>query len=175
MQFPITTAIIVAFLPYIVLGAPAVTPRQTDNAALAAAADNWSVDIVTVSHFLDAAAGGALTGQPLQDAATLAFNAEVNELTRPRRAIQEHECRHPGGRLLLVGQMKFQFVLDGLSMLTTPEAGALQSHNVAAMVVMINNNRCANVLPAIDTYFRVTATFLGNPDPVFATRPIACT
>jgi hypothetical protein len=41
-------------------------------------------------------------------------------------------------------------------------------------VPFINSNRCANVLPAIDTYFAVAAAFLGDPVAVTAVRPLVC-
>ena len=41
-------------------------------------------------------------------------------------------------------------------------------------VQLINDNRCTNLLPAIDLYFAAASQALGSAATLQATRPLAC-
>ncbi|KAK4940163.1 hypothetical protein LTR10_019698 [Elasticomyces elasticus] len=148
------------------LAAPLV-PRQESNAALQSAALAWQADTGVVSAFLSEAA--SLSGSALTAAAQNALNAENDELLH--KAVLDAEflnVAHPNllvvaANAVLVNAGTFQFVVNGLTLLADSGASFTKAQ-IEAEVLKINLDRCNLVLPSIDTYFAVTASYLKEAD-----------
>lgn len=174
----ISTAAIVAIIP--ALGAAANIKRQQGITAddLANAVNAWQADTATVSSFLNNAASYT-DDATFVAAAQVALNAENDELNH-KQVIDDVflgvNLDIVNANTVLVGERKFAMVVAGLQDMVNNGLEAIGD------VDIINANRCANVLPAIDTYFSVVEQSLtispqglDIPVPVGgAIRPVAC-
>jgi hypothetical protein len=171
------STLLLTLLPVLALAAPSTTPlkRQNspptlddiNNAQLA-----WLQDTGAVSSFLDYAVS-LFPGSPsdLLYQAWIALAAEKDELTH--KAVLDSvfvfgDNADPNvlaAYQVLVNDGTFQSVVDLLQDMAN--TGNL------ADVQLINSNRCANVLPAIDTYFAAAAHVTGGV-AYPAIRPLAC-
>jgi hypothetical protein len=140
---------------------PKMTPSdiQIKNAVL-----SWMADTGKVSNFLNTATG--LTGDDFTTQATIAFNAEVDELNHKMilDAAFGDTASVKAANDTLVTKGAFQTVVDDLN--TMVKAGPDTAQQV---VDKINANRCVNVLPNIDAYFAAA----GSPT-VKSVRPTGC-
>ncbi|KAF1847546.1 uncharacterized protein K460DRAFT_246249, partial [Cucurbitaria berberidis CBS 394.84] len=136
------------------------TPSAND---LATAVSNWMADTSMVSNFLN-------TGPNIQNnvqfkqAATVAFNAEVDELNH-KAIIDAANSADPNviaANSTLATGGAFQDVVDKLQEMSVKGQAA------AGNIDLINQNRCVNVLPNIDAYMAST----GSSSQ--AVRPTVC-
>jgi hypothetical protein len=141
-------------------GATGQTPTAGD---LATAVANWMADTSMVSQFLN-------NGPTIQDdaafkqAALVAFNAEVDELTH-KAIIDAANGQLPNvqaANSTLATGGAFQDVVDKLQLMSQ------QGKVAASNIDLINQNRCTNVLPNIDAYMASTGSNLQ------AVRPNLC-
>ncbi|KAI0159770.1 hypothetical protein GGR57DRAFT_437362 [Xylariaceae sp. FL1272] len=140
---------------------------------IATAVNKWRADTGIVSQFLSTAT--SLSGSKLVDAAKIALAAELDELTH-KAVIDKYlgqDGAIQGADNTLVGKKTFQFVVDALQ--DFADNGATKSvEEVDELVKSTNEDRCLQVLPAIDTYFRVSANFLNTGLAAVAARPNNC-
>lgn len=146
-----------------------VTSAQA-KAALQAAADNWSFDTGMVSNNQNTGKGLANNAAAFQAQANIAYNAEVDELTH--KAILDQIIGNDpdvsiANQTLTNGC--FQSVVDNLQIMAA--SGPAQQ----SLIDDINNVRCTQILPSIDTYLAVAARVIGNGATLrTAIRPDAC-
>jgi hypothetical protein len=173
----ISAAAVMALLPALGAAGP-ITKRQATGPTadqLALAVDRWQADTVAVSSFLDLAP--TFTDElAFINAAQSALNSENNELVH--KAIIDMTFFNVIGAAnnTLVTRGTFDIVVAGLQTLVNNGLAALNT------IPSINQNRCGNVLPAIDMYFfaveNALTTFPGGltiPVPFGgAVRPSAC-
>lgn len=137
-------------------GAPAAGSLDASTVqAIQAACDNWSFDTAQVSNFLNT--GHSLTGNAFNQAANIAYNAEVNELQHMAilmSVIGNSPDVSIANQTLLNGV--FQSVVNNLQIM------ADQGPNTASLIDFINNVRCTQILPSIDTYLAVGANTIGS-------------
>jgi len=150
-------------------GAPAAGSLDASTAqAVQAACDNWSFDTAQVSNFLNT--GHSLQGQQFNAAANIAYNAEVDELSHMgilMQVIGNSPDVSIANLTLLNGV--FQSVVNNLQIM------ADQGPKTANLVDFINNVRCTQILPSIDTYLAVGANTIGSSATLrTAIRPDAC-
>jgi hypothetical protein len=173
------SALFLAFAT-LALAAPTTMPKRqfptqfNPKEDITAAAKAWLQDTASVSSFLDFATSTFPSSPPnLLSKGVFALNAEKDELDH--KMILDNffifETRTPNEDVIeafniLVTEGKFQKVVDGLQDIST--TGNL------ADVAIINKNRCKNVLPAIDVYFKAVAEATGQSEFVPAVRPAAC-
>lgn len=115
--------------------------------SVGAAVNGWQADTGMVSNWLNTAT--SLSGDAFTQGATLAYNAEVNELNH--KAVLDKNLPQSaiaGANDTLAAQGSFQAVVDSLQAMISEGPGTAQ-----ARVAEINNNRCVNVLPNINSYF----------------------
>ncbi|KAH0592458.1 hypothetical protein MHUMG1_09845 [Metarhizium humberi] len=153
--------------------------RQPSAQAIDAAARSWQRDTGVVSQFLSTAE--SMSPQQLQQQARGALAAENDELnhkavldqmflTGPRR---NRDATVRQANNVLDTQGTFQFVVDGLQ--TLSRRGARMSPGqVSAMIRAINNDRCPQVLPAIDAYMAAAAGAGQTGNALRAIRPSNC-
>ncbi|KAF2416666.1 hypothetical protein EJ08DRAFT_666628 [Tothia fuscella] len=140
------------------------------KAALQAAADNWSFDTGMVSNFQNTGKSLANDAAGFQNAANVAYNAEVDELAH--KAILDQIIGNDpdvsiANQTLTNGV--FQSVVDNLQIMS------LQGPDQQGLIDNINNVRCAQILPSIDTYLAVAARVIGQDATLrTAIRPDAC-
>lgn len=173
------STIILAFFPALALTAPAVlSERQfpakfNPNEDITAAAQAWLQDTATVSSFLEFSTSLFPLSPPhLRSKATAALNAEKDELNHKSildaffidKAKTPNQAVVDASNVLVSGT--FQLVVDKLQDIS--KTGNLND------VADINNDRCKNVLPAIDVYFKAVAEATGQKEFVPAVRPAAC-
>ncbi|KAI1111842.1 hypothetical protein F5Y14DRAFT_301738 [Nemania sp. NC0429] len=149
-----------------------VAPRASIQ-ELADAQNSWRQDTSVVSQFLSAVP--TLQGQRLQAAAQVALDAENDELLHKKvlDGAFSDDPRIAGADDVLVGQGTFQSVVDALARFSR-DGAAMSPDEVLALLRRTNSVRCGRVLPAIDTYFRVTGEALRNGGFLLATRPTNC-
>ncbi|KAH8587104.1 hypothetical protein B0O99DRAFT_694795 [Bisporella sp. PMI_857] len=120
-----------------------VSDTQVGNAVL-----GWMNDTGKVTKFLNTAT--SFTGDEYTKQATIAFNAEVDELNH--KAIldaalgDQPDVQAANDTLATKGT--FQAVVDALQAMVNEGPDTAQQR-----VTEINNNRCVNVLPNINKYF----------------------
>ncbi|ATY60905.1 hypothetical protein CCM_03455 [Cordyceps militaris CM01] len=147
---------------------------------IAAAAQQWRGDTQTVSDFLSHAE--SLSPQQRQEQGQIAFDAEEDELLH--KAVLDRvflngtaENRDPGvvaADDVLVGQGTFRFVEDTLA-LFAKRGAKLTTDEVATMIKAVNQDRCRNVLPAIDSYLKAAQSVTGAREGTLkAVRPSNC-
>ncbi|KAF2736224.1 hypothetical protein EJ04DRAFT_511209 [Polyplosphaeria fusca] len=126
------------------------TPSEAD---LATAVSNWMADTSMVSNFLNTGAG-ITNNVAFKQAATVAFNAEVDELTH-KAIIDQANGNQPdviAANSTLVTGGAFQDVVDKLQLMSQQGRAAVEN------IDLINQNRCVNVLPNIDAYMASTGS-----------------
>ncbi|KAF1812955.1 hypothetical protein P152DRAFT_513964 [Eremomyces bilateralis CBS 781.70] len=132
-------------------------PHQVDERskqAMQLAISNWMTDTGIVTAFLNAGTGAA-EGDEFNVIADGAFKAEVDELSQ--KAVLDSVI----GNDPLRGRQSTDHVGSG------EEQGKLDDE--------INQNRCVQILPSIDTYMVVAAEAIGmNAQQRRAVRPDAC-
>ncbi|KAI4907692.1 hypothetical protein J4E90_009098 [Alternaria incomplexa] len=136
------------------------TPTAND---LATAVSNWMADTSMVSNFLNTGASIQNNVQ-FKQAATVAFNAEVDELNH-KAIIDAANGADPNviaANSTLATGGSFQDVVDKLQQMS------VQGMAAAGNIDLINQNRCVNVLPNIDAYMAST----GSTSQ--AVRPTVC-
>jgi len=120
------------------------------NAAqLASAVDAWQSDTGKVSNFLNKAT--TFTGNEFTKQATIALNAEKDELTHKKvidDALLSTNADVKSANNVLVNKGTFQDVVDVLQDMVNQ--GPANAH---AQADTIKSNRWVNVLPNIDKYF----------------------
>jgi hypothetical protein len=130
-------------------GASGVSDKQVANAVV-----GWMTDTGKVTRFLNTAT--SLTGDEFTKQATIAFNADVDELNH--KAVLDvalDPATIQAANDTLATQGNFQAVVDSLQAMVNEGPDTAQ-----ARVDEINNNRCVNVLPNINMYFAAA----GSPD-----------
>ncbi|KAI1161144.1 hypothetical protein F5B18DRAFT_629606 [Nemania serpens] len=149
-----------------------VAPRASIQ-QLADAQNSWRQDTSMVSQFLSAVP--TLQGSRLASAAQVALNAENNELVHKKVLDQAFSAdpRIAGANDVLVNQGTFQSVVDALAKFSA-DGATMSPSEISALLQQTNRVRCGQVLPAIDTYFRVTGETLQNGFFLLATRPNNC-
>ncbi|CAI9626168.1 unnamed protein product [Alternaria burnsii] len=136
------------------------TPTAND---LATAVSNWMADTSMVSNFLNTGASIQNNVQ-FKQAATVAFNAEVDELNH-KAIIDAANGQMPNviaANSTLATGGSFQDVVDKLQQMSVQGMAAVGN------IDLINQNRCVNVLPNIDAYMAST----GSTSQ--AVRPTVC-
>lgn len=117
-----------------------VANGQTPSAAdLATAVSNWQADTSMVSNFLDTGAG-IQNNVAFKQAATVAFNAEVDELNH-KAIIDAANSADPNvqaANSTLATAGAFQDVVDKLQQMS------VQGRAAVANIDLINQNRCVN-------------------------------
>jgi hypothetical protein len=164
------STILFGLLPAVALAAPSLSARQQYTPEdIANAVIQWQQDTGIVSQFLDNAA--FFSPSDLLAQAQNALNFENDELNH--KAVLDFvfvniDPNVNNANNILVGEGKFADVVNLLQDMAI-------NGNIGD-VKLINDNRCANVLPAIDAYFAaaVAAGFLGDSGAVTAIRPLAC-
>jgi hypothetical protein len=123
----------------------AVANGQTPTASdLATAVANWMADTSMVSNFLNTGAS-IQNNVAFKQAATVAFNAEVDELNH-KAIIDQATGTDPNviaANSTLVTGGAFQDVVDKLQLMS------VQGRAAVANIDLINQNRCTNGMPSI--------------------------
>ncbi|KIW02110.1 uncharacterized protein PV09_06601 [Verruconis gallopava] len=137
--------------------------------AMQLAISNWQTDTGIVSLFLN---NGPTTMDEAQfkGIADGAFKAEVDELTQKAVLDQVigNDPRVSLANLTLTNGV-FQSVVDNLQIMS------IQGRSRMNLISVINNVRCTQILPSIDTYMIVAAEYIGNnAQQRRAVRPNAC-
>ncbi|KAF2675468.1 hypothetical protein BT63DRAFT_38908 [Microthyrium microscopicum] len=137
--------------------------------AMQLAISNWQTDTGLVSGFLNV---GKNTQDPnaFKGIADGAFKAEVDELSQKAvlDAVIGNDPRVSVANLTLTNGV-FQSVVDNLQIMS------IQGQNKQSLIDAINNVRCTQILPSIDTYMLVAASYIGdNVQQRRAVRPVAC-
>jgi hypothetical protein len=150
------------------VGAPTTISAATAK-ALQAACDSWSADTGKVSNFQDTGKG-LPAGKQFNAAANVGFLAEVDELTH--KAILDNtiglDPQVSIANLTLTNGC-FQSVVNNLQVMS------IQGKNTQSLIDTINNIRCTQILPSIDTYMAVAAALIGPGATLRkAIRPAAC-
>lgn len=153
--------------------------RQPSTQAINTAQKSWQRDTGTVSKFLSNAE--SMSPQQLQRQARIALNAENDELTHKgvldqmflsgSRRNRDSSVRQANN--VLETQGTFQFVVDGLQTLSTKGA-RMTPKQVSRMILAINEDRCPQVLPAIDTYMAAAEGVVQSGNNLRAIRPSNC-
>lgn len=150
------------------VGGPAsVDPRTAQ--AMQLAISNWQTDTGIVSLFQNQ---GPVTqdNTAFQGIADGAFKAEVDELSQKAvlDAVIGNDPRVSLANLTLTNGV-FQSVVDNLQIMS------IQGTAKVNLVDAINQVRCTQILPSIDTYMVVAAEYIGaNAQQRRAVRPNAC-
>ncbi|KAI3331753.1 hypothetical protein HD806DRAFT_168661 [Xylariaceae sp. AK1471] len=173
MQYSLAT-ILVSFLSLTqALPTGVLSKTPVSNQDLADAQNQWRADTSKVSQFLSAVP--TLKGTELTAAAQVALDAENDELLHKKVLDYEFgsDPRIADATNVLVNQGTFQSVVDALA--NFAKNGATMSPSqISTLLQQTNSVRCSKVLPAIDTYFRVTGEKLQNGGFLLATRPTNC-
>ncbi|KAI0966896.1 hypothetical protein F4678DRAFT_465977 [Xylaria arbuscula] len=151
-----------------------VATRDTPSLQQLADAQNaWRADTSTVSQFLSAVP--TLHGAQLAAAGLVALNAENDELLHKKVLDQAFngDANIAEANDVLVTQSTFQSVVNALQSFADNGA-SMSADEIATLLKNTNTVRCGQVLPAIDTYFRVTGAKLNNGGTLVATRPNNC-
>ncbi|KAI0178849.1 hypothetical protein GGR52DRAFT_569757 [Hypoxylon sp. FL1284] len=173
MLFSIAISFLLGLFASLASAAPTLGARASIS-DISGAQNAWAADTSKVSQFLSSAA--RLSGTTLTGRAQTALDAELDELTQKAVLDGQFKASDPSVQAAdatLTRPDTFQFVVDGLRQLSTSGA-SMSSADVAALVAKINDTRCANVLPAIDAYFRAASGFLKNGLTALANRPDNC-
>jgi hypothetical protein len=147
-------------------GAPTSVDAAT-GAALLAAVSNWMTDTTMVSNFLNN--GGIMDAAAFPMAAHVAYAAEVDELTHKAvlDSVIGNDPQVSIANLTLTNGV-FQSVVNNLQIMSVQ--GASKNNLIDA----INQVRCTQVLPSIDTYMAVVNRIVPNSVLKTSIRPDAC-
>ena len=150
---------------------------QTSAGALAQAVILWKADTDVVSGFIQSA-----PYLSPEDLAGQGLNAYLTALQEPvHKGVLDDQfnatAASPSLSIAAASQVliqdgAFPLVLSALLQFAT-NGSTMTPAEVLSLVQSFNANRCTYVLPAIDTYFAVTAVSLGTA-PLTATRPSNC-
>lgn len=137
--------------------------------AMQLAISNWQTDTGIVSAFLNAGLN-AMDAQQFKGIADGAFKAEVDELSQ--KAVLDkaigNDPRVSIANLTLTNGV-FQSVVDNLQIMS------MQGTSKVNLIDAINQVRCVQILPSIDTYMLVAAEYIGqNAQQRRAVRPDGC-
>ncbi|PQK13731.1 hypothetical protein BB8028_0004g06620 [Beauveria bassiana] len=155
------------------------TSRPSDE-AMADAAEQWRADTGIVSNFLSNAE--SMSPQERQDQGQIAADAEKDELIQKavldrmflNGTAADRDPAVAAAHDMLANQGTFQFVLDAL-ILFSKRGSSLTQDEVASMIKAVNQDRCTNVLPSIDTYIGATHAVTGQErGGKTAVRPTNC-
>jgi hypothetical protein len=120
-------------------GAAAQASGTPSSADLATAVSNWMADTSMVSNFLNTGAG-IMNNVAFKQAATVAYNAEVDELNH-KAIIDQANAQMPNviaANSTLATGGAFQDVVDKLQIMS------VQGRAAVANIDLINQNRCVN-------------------------------
>ncbi|KAH8647450.1 hypothetical protein BGZ60DRAFT_423862 [Tricladium varicosporioides] len=137
------------------------TPSDTQ---IANAVMSWMNDTAKVTKFLNTAT--SLSGDEFTKQATIALNAEVDELNHKMildMGLGMMDMVQAANDTLATAGT-FQAVVDALQQMVNDGPDTAQSQ-----VTAINNNRCVNVLPNIDMYFAAAGSA-----SIKSARPTGC-
>jgi hypothetical protein len=152
------------------LGGPAFnTVDVRTKQAMQLAISNWQTDTGLVTGFLNMGPS-VKDNNGFKGIADGAFKAEVDELVQKNvlDKVIGNDPRVSIANLTLTSGV-FQSVVDNLQIMS------LQGTKRAALINEINNVRCTQILPSIDTYMIVAAEYIGNfAQQRRAVRPEAC-
>jgi hypothetical protein len=137
--------------------------------AMQLAISNWMTDTGIVSGFQNVG-GSTNDAQSFMGIADGAFKAEVDELSQ--KAVLDaaigQDPRVSIANLTLTNGV-FQSVVDNLQIMS------IQGMAKSNLIDSINQVRCTQILPSIDTYMIVAAEYIGdNAQQRRAVRPTAC-
>ncbi|KAI2617742.1 hypothetical protein GGR54DRAFT_606737 [Hypoxylon sp. NC1633] len=152
--------------------APTLMSRST-IIDISGAVNGWASDTSQVSQFLSSAKG--MSGEALQSRAQTILAVAQDE---PLEKKKLDDLLAPDASVKAAGEILerpdvFKVVVDNLSNLANGGA-SMTPLEVAAQIDGINETRCKNVLPAIDTYFKVASEKLNNGVRALANRPNNC-
>jgi hypothetical protein len=150
-------------------GGPTGAIDERTKQAMQLAISNWQTDTGIVSAFQNAGVNTQDTAQ-FKGIADGAFKAEVDELSQ--KAVLDkvigNDPRVSIANLTLTNGV-FQSVVDNLQIMS------LQGQTRINLINAINQVRCVQILPSIDTYMVVAAEYIGdNAQQRRAVRPTAC-
>jgi hypothetical protein len=150
-------------------GGPSGPIDERTKQAMQLAISNWQTDTGIVSAFQNA---GVNTNDAAQfkGIADGAFKAEVDELSQKAVLDQVigNDPRVSIANLTLTNGV-FQSVVDNLQIMS------MQGTSKVNLIDAINQVRCVQILPSIDTYMLVAAEYIGNnAQQRRAVRPDAC-
>jgi hypothetical protein len=138
--------------------------RNDNNELVEIAVNSWRRDTGVVSNFLNK--GQSFTdNQTFKNQAFVAYSAEIDELSH-KKVIDQYFSENQNIRkanATLSGS--FQLVVDQLFRM------AIQGRQAIDGIELINKDRCVNVLPSIDIYFRESAA---GSQVKTAIRPDTC-
>jgi hypothetical protein len=149
-------------------GGPTSVDVRTKQ-AMQLAISNWMTDTGIVSAFQNV--GGVTNDSAaFMQIADGAFKAEVDELSQ--KAVLDaaigNDPRVSIANLTLTNGV-FQSVVDNLQIMS------LQGQDRVNLINAINQVRCTQILPSIDTYMVIAAEYIGdNAQQRRAVRPTAC-
>jgi len=149
-------------------GGPSSLDPRTKQ-AMQLAISNWMTDTGIVSGFQNVG-GNTNDDQAFKGVADGAFKAEVDELSQ--KAVLDaaigNDPRVSIANLTLTNGV-FQSVVDNLQIMS------IQGQQKSNLIDSINQVRCTQILPSIDTYMVVAAEYIGdNAQQRRAVRPTAC-
>jgi hypothetical protein len=149
-------------------GGPSQIDERTKQ-AMQLAISNWMTDTGIVSAFQNSGPN-TQDAQAFMGTADGAFKAEVDELSQ--KAVLDaaigNDPRVSVANLTLTNGV-FQSVVDNLQIMS------IQGKAKVNLVDSINQVRCTQILPSIDTYMVVAAEYIGdNAQQRRAVRPNAC-
>jgi hypothetical protein len=136
------------------------------NELVEIAVSSWRRDTGVVSNFLNK--GQSFTDdQTFKNQAFVAYSAEIDELSH-KKVIDQYFSENQNIRKAnaTLSDGSFQLVVDQLFRMATQGRQAIDG------IELINKDRCVNVLPSIDIYFRESAA--GGSQVKTAIRPYAC-
>lgn len=147
------------------------TIRFADQLLLNTAVSGWQRDTGIVSNFLNI--GPTLTDEEtFKNQALVAYSAEIDQLAH-KNVLDQFIPGDNNKNILQANQTlsmgSYQLVVDQLNRMS------LQGRSALDGIDIINKDRCVNVLPSFDTYFREAALNIGGGSGILqAVRPAAC-
>lgn len=150
-------------------GGPTGPIDERTKQAMQLAISNWQTDTGIVSAFQNAGVN-TNNAQQFMGIADGAFKAEVDELSQKAVLDQVigNDPRVSIANLTLTNGV-FQSVVDNLQIMS------MQGTSKVNLIDAINQVRCVQILPSIDTYMLVAAEYIGqNAQQRRAVRPDAC-
>lgn len=150
-------------------GGPTGPIDERTKQAMQLAMSNWQTDTGIVSAFQNAGPN-AMSAQEFKGIADGAFKAEVDELSH-KAVLDKVIGKDPRVSIanLTLTNGAFQSVVDNLQIMSK------QGTTRVNLIDTINQVRCVQILPSIDTYMLVAAEYIGqNVQQRRAVRPNAC-
>ncbi|RDI80828.1 hypothetical protein Vi05172_g9156 [Venturia inaequalis] len=150
-------------------GGPTGPIDERTKQAMQLAMSNWQTDTGIVSAFQNAGPN-SMSAQEFKGIADGAFKAEVDELSH-KAVLDKVIGKDPRVSIanLTLTNGAFQSVVDNLQIMSK------QGTTRINLIDTINQVRCVQILPSIDTYMLVAAEYIGqNVQQRRAVRPNAC-